>query len=541
MNTLTSGWVASFLLGAVFVVLVSGARLSGHGADRSFTTLSRYVIATIYYSSGKLLLFMLLYCGVWSAAAALAHPLLAYLAESPAWLALLAAGVVVHLPPFAGLDRAFRRHARRMGGMPDEVVRLRDAICLAPRTISRERFRELHFRLMRRGIDLGNRRGVPDETLHAQFIQAAELKCIIEQCEQDPRFSAFMRDNAFSLHRLARGFDHVMFRSSKSAEAIGRLHEVANDRSGREGGWDALGALVENQAYVEGGCELDPVIATSRMLIANRRDDMQFFIEDAAMLLARLTLSSRATEHGRLQLLTSIGVRVPRVRRPRFRALISVFAVVFFAVIVSSLLVNSSTQSVGQFLGVLLMVPTNFVIAVMCAVYPKQYFGFANIDVYGRQPYLFYGLAGLAATCLAFVVGLVIRLIRFQDGTAAFLDAYQHLPFSVVTFALTVVVAVRIQDKIGDDGRHRIRGRAADALCVALVLALAMVLVLLLMPLTDPLDPQPPAWSPLFSGLIGAFIGYYIPVRFRTDLSKRPAEPVNLPAPPPEHLTPLKT
>src|SRR4029079_5065611 len=139
----------------------------------------------------------------------------------------------------------------------------------------------------------------------------------------------------------ARGFDHVMFRSSKSAEAIGRLHEVANATSGREGGWDALGALVENQTYHEGGCDLDPVIATSRMLIANRRDDMQFFIEDAAMLLARLTLSSRATERGRQRLLASIGVRVPPIRRPRFRALISVFAVVFFGVIVSSLSAGS--------------------------------------------------------------------------------------------------------------------------------------------------------------------------------------------------------
>ena len=461
MNTLTSGWVANFLLGAGFMVLVSGARLAGHGADRSFTTLSRYLLGTLYYSSGKLALFMLLFCGAWSLNSAVDQPVLDYLAQNPAWLALLSAGVIVHLPFFSTLDRGFRRHARRMGGMPDEAVRLRDAICLAPRSISQERFRELHFRLMRRGIDLGSQRGVPDETLHAQFLQAAELKCIIEQCEQDSRFSTFMSDNARPLHRLARGFDHVMFRSSKSAEAIGRLHEVANATSGREGGWDALGALVENQAYHEGGCDLDPVIATSRMLIANRRDDMQFFIEDAAMLLARLTLSSRATERGRQRLLTSVGLRVPATRRPRFRALLSVFGVVFVAVMVSSLFFGSGIQTFGEFLGVLVMVPTNFVVAVLCAVYPKQYFGFANVDVYGRQPYLFYALAAFTATCLAFVIGLVIRLIRFQDGAAAFLDAYQRLPFLLLTFVLTVVVAVRIQDKIGDDGRRRLRGRAA--------------------------------------------------------------------------------
>jgi hypothetical protein len=208
-------------------------------------------------------------------------------------------------------------------------------------------------------------------------------------------------------------------------------------------------------------------------------------------------------------------------------------------VMVSGLFFRSGIQTMGEFLGVLLMVPTNFVVAVLCAVYPKQYFGFANVDVYGRQPYLFYALAAGTASSLAFVIGLVIRLIRFQDGTAAFLDAYQRLPYLLLTFVLTLVVAVRIQDKLGEDGRRRLRGRAADALVVATSLALAMVLVMALLPLTNP-GSTPPVWSPIFTALIGAFIGFYVPARFRTDLGKLSADqPVKVPRDP--GLAPLRT
>ena len=107
MNTLTSDWVANFLLGGAFVVLVSGARLAGHGADRSFTTLSRYLVGTLYYSSGKLALFVLLFCGTWSLNSVVHESMLDYLTQNPAWLALLSVAVIVHLPFFSTMDRAF--------------------------------------------------------------------------------------------------------------------------------------------------------------------------------------------------------------------------------------------------------------------------------------------------------------------------------------------------------------------------------------------------------------------------------------------------
>ena len=103
------------------------------------------------------------------------------------------------------------------------------------------------------------------------------------------------------------------------------------------------------------------------------------------------------------------------------------------------------------------------------------------------------------------------------------------------------MVAVSLKKKIGDDGRRRLRGRAADALIVAASLAAAMVLIMVLVPLTNP-GSSPPVWSPIFTALIGAFIGFYVPARFRTDLSKLQGEQtVKVPRPTAEIFEPIKT
>jgi hypothetical protein len=519
LNFTDLDWVRSFLIGAAFIAIVARARLAGHGTDRSFTTFGRYLLASSYYALGQLALYALLMCGVWFLTTRWPNAVLAYMTRKPAWVALLTVAVVVRLPLIAALDRVFRRHARRLGGVPDEMQRLRDAISAAPRSVSQEKFRELHFRLLRRGIDLGNRKALPDHSLHSLFQQVAELKCILERCEQDPRFAGFMRDNADSLHDLARSFDRVMFRSSRSAEAMGRLHEFADQRSARSGSWESLGAMVENQTYCEGANGLDPVIATSKMLLANQRDDMRCFVNDAATLLARLALVSRASEASRIRLLSSVGLKLAPARRPRFRALFAVFAVVFFAMLAAVAYAGAGDSTLGQIGLLTLMVSIFFVVAILCAVYPKQYFAFANVDVYGRQPYLFYVVTGLAATVLPFAIGLMFRLAMRKDAMEALTESYHKTPWLLLELVLAVAIAVLIQDKFDAAGRRKARGRSFDALVVGGALGVTMGVIQVLLPLIQA-DFQRQLWTVGFMAAIGAFIGYYVPARFRTDFGQ---------------------
>ena len=515
MNASDLGWLPNLALGIVFVVFVSVARLRGHGADRSFTTFGRFCIAAICYCIFHLVLFFALLeladTVDTNAPTAAVH----FLEANPAWLALVCVAMFAYLPPVSTLDRMVRSYARRIGGMPEEMYRLRDAISLAPRSITKEQFRELHFRLMRRGIDLGTRRGIPDQTLHSQLLQATELKCIIERCENDLRFSAFMRDNAPSLHELARSFDHAIFRMSRSAEAMGRLHTLANENTGQTGSWDALGAMVENQTYAEGGGGLDPVIATSKMLIANRRDDMRQFVDDASTLLARLTLALRRTERGRIRMLRSVGVKVTLVRRPRFSSLFGVFAVLVPGLVLSAYLFGSGTSQ--NSIRMACMVSISFVAALICAVYPKQYFPFANKNIYGHHPWMFYVAAGLAAGAISFAISLGFKLFTVEGVDTAFDKAVDSTPWQLLEVTLAVTVAVLIQDRFDAEGRRRIRGRWLDALVLAAAMTGAMVCVLAIFSFTRP-DKPIMWWAIGLMAVIGGFLGFYVPARFRSDL-----------------------
>jgi hypothetical protein len=520
-------WVPSFVLGAAFVIFVAGARLRGNGADRSFTTYTRYLVAVACYAIWHFALYFLLMCAVWFLDDHFPGEPWTTLTARPAWVGLGSIAVFVYLPYVSALDRSLRRQARRIGGMPDEMYKLRDAIAAAPRNISKEMFKELHYRLLRRGIDLGNQRSVPDQSLHSMFVQVAELKCILEQCEQDPRFSGFMRDNAVALHALARGFDHVIFRSSRSSEAMSRLHELANANTGRSGSWESLGAMVENQTYSEGVNNLDPVIATSKMLISDRRDDMRGFVDGAATLLARLALACRRTEIGRVKLLRGIGVKVIPAKRPKFQALFAVFLVVFLAMFGTIATLAALGMVSFDRPTAVWTVPMYFVFGVACAVYPKQYFPFANVDVYGRQPWAFYLCAGLSAAALSFITGLINKLVTYEFSFALE-QAISRSPWLLIPFSLAVAIAVLIQDRYDAFGHRKAPGRLFDCAVVTTVLVVAMGMVQFLFAVTRP-DYEPKLWPIVPMIVIGAFIGYYIPKRFRAEIrERRPAQ--NAPA-----------
>ncbi|HEU5135738.1 MAG TPA: hypothetical protein VFU13_11385 [Steroidobacteraceae bacterium] len=523
-------WV-SFLLGATFVALYSAIRLRGPEADRSYTTCYRYCIACVYYAFGHLAVYLLAVCAIWATYQLGLVSFVDYLLTTPAWVALLTAVLLPRLKPFSTIDAVFRAHARQIGGMPDEAVVLRDAICSARRVLGDAEIREVHFGLLRRGLDLGQQRKLPDDTLHAQFQQAAELKFLLDKCAQQRQFAGFARDNARALQLMSRRFDHLMFRSSRSSEAIGRLHDFANSVSGKSGNWESLGALAETEAFASESTTvaLDPATTTSRMLINSLREDMRYFCNDAALLLSRLTLRSRRTESGRVRLLRGIGVYVAPVARPNFRPLAAVFLAVF-AIMCVAAAVRTGTDVGNPIRPSMIMIPIYFVVAVLCAVYPKQYFCFANVDVYGRKPYLFFVCAGFTAATLAFVIGLVVRIFRLHDGGEALRAAILSSPRLLTTFTLAFVMAILVQDTRGAKNSQQDAIRSwRDAFVLAVALGASTLVAQVLLTFTRP-GYELQFTLVWFTTAIGAFIGYYVPKRFRNIYCMAPGEEQKPPA-----------
>ena len=512
-------WLLQFVLGALFVILVTAARFRGPNADRSYTTFFRYSIATTYFVCG----YLGIYYVVATSAAWLLHgwnPLpFSDAFVSPPWLALLLVGVVPRIPVLSRLDHTFRLHARAIGGIPNEAIRLRDALrqvrCILPEAVSRE----IHYSVLRRGLDLGDMKSAPDSTVHSAFTQASEIKHLLDRCERRRRFARFFSDNQRELHELARRYDILMFKSTRTVDAIGELNDLVDRTSGNLDNWESLGELVETEVYAGKAGVLDPAISTSRMLANNLREDMRLFIDDALLFIARLVLYHRLTEKGRIALLRRLGVIVPPARVPRFGSLLAVFVLVLASMFFTTMIFGAAgKQTAREIAGVLFMVPTMFIVALFCAIYPKQYFSFANVNVYGRPPYLFYVAATLAAGVLAFLVGLTFRVFIYQDAVVAFDKALQNSPWLLISMTIAGVMAMLVQDRPPRDVEAARRMRWRDAATLSIALGAASFVVQSILPYTQAFpSSRPMLWGIGISMLLGACIGYFVPARVRAD------------------------
>jgi hypothetical protein len=515
----SSHWLLQFVLGALFVILVTAARFRGPNADRSYTTFFRYSIATTYFVCG----YLGIYYVIATSAAWLLHgwnPLpFSDAFVSPPWLALLLVGVVPRIPVLSRLDHTFRLHARAIGGIPNEAIRLRDALrqvrCLLPEAVSRE----IHYSVLRRGLDLGDMKSAPDSTVHSAFTQASEIKHLLDRCERRRRFARFFSDNRRELHELARRYDILMFKSTRTVDAIGELNDLVDRTSGNLDNWESLGELVETEVYAGKAGVLDPAISTSRMLANNLREDIRLFIDDASLFIARLVLYHRLTEKGRIALLRRLGVIVPPARVPRFGSLLAVFVLVLASMFFTTMIFGAAgKQTAREIAGVLFMVPTMFIVALFCAIYPKQYFSFANVNVYGRRPYLFYVTATLAAGVLAFLVGLTFRVFIYQDAVVALDKALQNSPWLLISMTVAGVMAMLVQDRCARDIKAARRMRWRDAATLSIALGVASTVVQSILPYTQAFpSSRPMLWGIGISMLLGACIGYFVPARFRAD------------------------
>ncbi len=527
MKESTGSWLLEFLLGGLFVAMSSAAHLDGPFANRSYTTFQRYAVAVAYYALG--------YLGVYYVLAMLAswfveslhldvRTVIGFLFDSPAWIALFSVLVMPRVPYLSAMDQHFREQAWYVGGIPTEATRLRNALRDANYVVKDRGATEIVYTALRRGLSLGTLGSFPDRTLHALYARASELKYLLDQCAQRPRFRAFFSDNARPLHDLTRRFDQLSFKTTRALDAISGLNVMMDSASGKADNWDSLSSLVESEVYAGTPTVLDPAVSTSRTLINNLRDDMRSFVDDSAMLLAQLTLYHRWTERGRVELLKEIGIEVQAAGQPRFRFLFPVFAAVLVVMLFSAIFLSGigDQATLREMIGLTLMVPTLFVVALFCAVYPKQYFSFANIDVYGRLPYAFFFFAGVAAASISFVIGLAFRALIYQNGERALQSAIQKSPWLLISFTVAAVVAILIQDRPPSE-RLRAHRRWIDGLVMGISLGVASVAVQYLLPYTQRASPtESLGWSFGISALLGGFVGFFVPARFRS--SYRAAE-----------------
>jgi len=513
-----SHFIGDFLLGAALLVICSAARLRSPQADRSYTPLFRFFIEVACYAT----VYIGVYSLIFGFAAFSEHvvtgdarKVVVLLDDIPGWIALLIL-VVSRIPPVSGWDRALRGHVHAIGGIPAEALTLRDAIVRARCDIEEP---EVYFGALRRGLDLGNMQAIPDHTLHSLLKHASQMRYILDRCAQNPRFEAFFADNSCLAHDLKRRFDNLLFRTSRGFTALGELNGLVDRASGVPDSWNSLGSLVQTEIYTGSSAVLDPAIGTSRALLSILREDARAFLNDTALLLARLTFHQRVVERGRVALLHSIGIKIERQERPGYHILATAFVVVLVLLCLGTVVFGArSSGGAREAAGSAVMVATMFAAALLCAIYPKQYFAFANINAFGRRPYPFFAVAGLAAVVAAFIIGLVARMLIYQDAEKALHVAYQRSPWLLVSCVLAILMSILIQDTDYATTAQRKARRWWDTGVLALGLMVAAAAVILILRHVNPQDPQSatiPLWAACYVGVIGGVLGYLVPHRFR--------------------------
>jgi hypothetical protein len=159
------------------------------------------------------------------------------------------------------------------------------------------------------------------------------------------------------------------------------------------------------------------------------------------------------------------------------------------------------------------------VVALIVAVVPKQYTGFANIDIDGRTPFKFILVAGVAAFVLALPVSLLFRSFITLSLRAAFDGMLSAMPWMVMPAATAMATAYLIQDNRWHSIRSELWRRVLDAAFMGISLALAAELVRGLFMLTG--SSFVPEANRIFVAMIlGVIIGLLVPhsVRDRTYL-----------------------
>jgi hypothetical protein len=215
-------------------------------------------------------------------------------------------------------------------------------------------------------------------------------------------------------------------------------------------------------------------------------------------------------------LLHSIGITAQQQVWPLYQVLLTSFAIVAVLLCIGTAIFGANDAAgVGEIVGTILMVATTLVTSLLCAVYPKQHFAFANVNAFGRLPYRFFAVAGLTAAAAAFVIGLALRMLIYQDAEKALLLANQRTPFLLVSCTFAVLMALLVQDT--DElasASTRTAHRWRDTYVLALGGTAAGAAATLLLRYTDPNKPVS-VWAGAFVGLIGGTLGYLVPHRFR--------------------------
>lgn len=558
-----SRWQIEFVAAAALATLYLHRRFGGSAQNRSYTTARRYYVGFALLATVHLGVFFTFAAGLSFLGGELAEHLtgsrawVRTLLDSPSWMAF----VTVFVLPRLGLsqvDGVVWRFSKRLAGIPEVMDRLRKRLVGSGLEVNPEIHRQIQLNLRRRGQDFFRMKAGADASIGSLWSRASILMHHLDTWESGETdrdgeaqplralarvpdylsrgaYSRFMYDNKHRHENLRSRYDYISFKAGRVFDQIDRLGTLAERTTtstavsaasaGDDDEWGSLQTMVEARVFEKKETNLAPVMGATRMLLADLRHDMDFFMKDACGLVARGVLHCETTRRGRISRLRKLGFQdVEEPSETNLDSMAYVFLVVMAVLFIGFSVLGTGADAGGGrsafLVNLVTMISLQQLVAIGCAVLPKLHFGFANADLRGHRPYPFFLGAGLCAAGLSFVLGVGFRYLRLPDWDATWSESLAKSPWLLIPFTVAVVVAVLVQDEMASATLSERSERRRDAICLAVSMVLTCTVVQYLLPLAGCcLNCTPPSMKPLIlSAIMGLAIGWIVPYSFRERL-----------------------
>lgn len=481
------------LIGAAFVLVAAADRFNTPPTNRSSTTALRYHLAALGYMAVGLTLFfsILAFPQALNIAPAIGTvgPSLPPWAErlsTPLLVALLLTVLLPKIPLLGDGDDWIRKQLQKMGAIPYEARRMSAELRRSEFRIPLSRQAEIKKHLANEGfssLDV-----VFEESSTPQYVwtKISALMVQLEEWESDRKFIGFVARFAAEYDDLKKSYRQLSPRAKTCFRLMRDLSIDASDSRGNEM------ALQYQADFAEQCTDL-----------LNKICDF----------ISRGLLQCGPTYGARVTRLAALGFNVHLVRpRLTLNQLMLLFGVVGIVMLSGFVIVPGGANArFEELLARSAMISTIYVVAVLCAVYPKEKWRFAHRDPKDVRPVAFYFAAGTMAGLVAPIVSFTFHLLIFRDFSVAVARFPVSCRWSAVAFVAAFMTALLIDDQpTAKVPRSRLRWIEGGVLAASLMVA--GLLVRLWISQIATIDPSTAVRVPPLAGvlLLGATAGFVI-------------------------------
>jgi hypothetical protein len=512
-------WAFAVLL----VIVFAHSRFNTPSNSRYSTTIGQFYFAEIAYVTCNLLLLVLM-----SGLVHASPEVLKLLAggdptqipegiegiSAPLVAALVMTTLLPHSPVISQIDKFLLDRFRALGNIPVEVRRLaallRDARLQIESAAAADSARYVDAQLESpEALQAFLKANAPDEPEYI-FNRVLYLGTRLKQWESHERFSGDCVQFRDDFDGIFKKLDDLVKLTSRFA-AIFTLPE--------KGGTDAVA-----RAHGE----------LRKRILA----DCQALNREICDFLARALLHNIRTRRERDAVIRDLGFVIPEGAEAGLSATkivtfaTSVFLIFFTGLSLLGFVLNGYEVKVHRLFGIALLVAIINGVAIYCAIMPKQFWGFANIQKVGMRPVIGYFVSGVLAIIAAAAIGFVFRSLLYMNFDCSISLSLASSPWLAMSFIETVLLALLADNYAADPQRAPKWTRYAEGLAQGVAQAgIAYYIVQALGDIRGAIPPvpgcplpAPPPWQfPCsVSFLIGVFLGATVPHWYRNRMV-RPA------------------